>query len=43
MRMEGNPFLNYFWISAVELPAYIVGKYLGKFIDHLLLINDEIG
>jgi hypothetical protein len=29
--MEGNPFLNYFWQSAIELPAYIVGKYLSKF------------
>ena len=28
-KMEGNPFLNFFWQSVVELPAYVGGKYLG--------------
>lgn len=27
-NMEGNPFLNFFWQSLVELPGYVVGKYL---------------
>jgi len=28
-RMDGNPFLNFFWQAIVELPAYISGKILG--------------
>jgi hypothetical protein len=28
--MEGNPFLNFLWQSAIELPAFIIGKLLGK-------------
>lgn len=28
-RMGGNPFLNFLLQSVVEIPAYIVGKYLG--------------
>lgn len=28
-RMGGNPFLNFLMQSVVEIPAYIVGKYLG--------------
>lgn len=27
-RMEGNPFLNFLWQSAIELPAYKVGQIL---------------
>ncbi|XP_069687232.1 carcinine transporter-like isoform X2 [Periplaneta americana] len=26
--MAGNPFMNFFWQSLVELPGYIVGKFL---------------
>ncbi|KDR09584.1 hypothetical protein L798_00320, partial [Zootermopsis nevadensis] len=25
--MDGNPFMNFFWQSLVELPGYVVGKY----------------
>ncbi|XP_037885296.1 solute carrier family 22 member 5 isoform X2 [Glossina fuscipes] len=28
-RMAGNPFLNFLLQSIVEIPAYMVGKYLG--------------
>ncbi|KAH8382648.1 hypothetical protein KR009_004598 [Drosophila setifemur] len=28
-RMAGNPFLNFLYQSVVEIPAYIVGRYLG--------------
>ncbi|XP_022215183.2 carcinine transporter [Drosophila obscura] len=28
-RMAGNPFLNFLYQSIVEIPAYIVGRYLG--------------
>ncbi|XP_055905497.1 carcinine transporter [Eupeodes corollae] len=28
-RMGGNPFLNFLLQSVVEIPAYLVGKYLG--------------
>ncbi|XP_036324828.1 carcinine transporter isoform X1 [Rhagoletis pomonella] len=28
-RMGGNPFLNFLLQSVVEIPAYIVGRYLG--------------
>ncbi|XP_030369912.1 carcinine transporter isoform X2 [Scaptodrosophila lebanonensis] len=28
-RMAGNPFLNFLFQSIVEIPAYIVGKYMG--------------
>lgn len=27
-NMAGNPFMNFFWQSLVELPGYVVGKYL---------------
>jgi membrane protein DedA with SNARE-associated domain len=27
-NMEGNPFMNFFWQSLVELPGYVLGKYL---------------
>lgn len=27
-RMDGNPFLNFLWQSAIELPAYIIGKWM---------------
>lgn len=30
-RMKGNPFLNFFLQCAVEIPAYVVGKFLCKF------------
>jgi hypothetical protein len=29
-NMDGNPFMNFFWHSLVELPGYIVGKYLSN-------------
>ncbi|XP_016978582.1 carcinine transporter [Drosophila rhopaloa] len=28
-RMAGNPFLNFLYQSIVEIPAYIVGRYMG--------------
>ncbi|XP_060648899.1 carcinine transporter [Drosophila nasuta] len=28
-RMAGNPFLNFLYQSVVEIPAYIMGRYLG--------------
>ncbi|EDW84687.1 uncharacterized protein Dwil_GK14248 [Drosophila willistoni] len=28
-RMAGNPFLNFLYQSIVEIPAYVVGRYLG--------------
>ncbi|XP_064552839.1 carcinine transporter [Drosophila montana] len=28
-RMAGNPFLNFLYQSIVEIPAYMVGRYLG--------------
>ncbi|ALC47410.1 CG7084 [Drosophila busckii] len=28
-RMAGNPFLNFLYQSIVEIPAYVVGKYMG--------------
>ncbi|XP_063705241.1 carcinine transporter-like isoform X2 [Culicoides brevitarsis] len=28
-KMDGNPFLNFAWQSAIELPAYYVGQILG--------------
>jgi hypothetical protein len=37
--MEGNPFLNFFWLSVIQLPAYIMGKYLGKSTNSSSLIN----
>lgn len=27
-NMSGNPFMNFFWQSLVELPGYILGKVL---------------
>lgn len=30
-QMGGNPFLNFLFQSVVEVPAYILGKYVGKF------------
>lgn len=29
-KMGGNPFLNFLYQSAVELPAYYLGRYMGK-------------
>jgi hypothetical protein len=45
-NMEGNPFMNFFWQSLVELPGYVVGKFLSdrlgrrwtQFVLFLLLI-----
>lgn len=31
-RMGGNPFLSFLYQSAIELPAYIFGRYIG---DHI--------
>ncbi|KAH8330354.1 hypothetical protein KR067_001600 [Drosophila pandora] len=28
-RMAGNPFLNFLYQSVVEIPAYVVGRYMG--------------
>ena len=28
-RMAGNPFMNFFWQSIIELPAYMIGKFFG--------------
>ncbi|XP_037729815.1 carcinine transporter [Drosophila subpulchrella] len=28
-RMAGNPFLNFLYQSIVEIPAYVVGRYMG--------------
>lgn len=28
--MAGNPFLNFLYQSVVEIPAYVVGRYMGK-------------
>lgn len=28
-KMAGNPFMNFFWQSVIELPAYAIGQYLG--------------
>jgi len=28
-KMDGNPFLNFAWQSAIELPAYYIGQMLG--------------
>lgn len=28
-KMDGNPFLNFIWQSAIELPAVFAGRYLG--------------
>ncbi|XP_063704985.1 carcinine transporter-like [Culicoides brevitarsis] len=28
-RMDGNPFLNFIWQSAIELPGVFAGKYMG--------------
>lgn len=28
-RMAGNPFMNFFWQSIIELPAYGLGQYFG--------------
>lgn len=27
-NLGGNPFMNFFWQSAAELPGYIIGKYM---------------
>lgn len=29
-RMAGNPFLNFLYQSIVEIPAYMVGRYMGE-------------
>ncbi|XP_017787316.1 PREDICTED: organic cation transporter 1-like isoform X2 [Nicrophorus vespilloides] len=26
-NLEGNPFLNFFWLGVAELPAWFIGKY----------------
>lgn len=26
-NLEGNPFMNFFWQGAAELPAWFIGKY----------------
>lgn len=31
-RMGGNPFMNFFWQSLIELPAFVLGQY---FADRL--------
>lgn len=31
--MGGNPFLNFIYQSAIELPAYLVGRVWGKFTN----------
>lgn len=31
-RMGGNPFLNFLWQSAIEMPAYIIGRKLSDTI-----------
>lgn len=28
-RMAGNPFMNFFWQSIIEMPAYVLGQFLG--------------
>lgn len=28
-KMDGNPFMNFIWQSAIELPAVYTGKLLG--------------
>lgn len=34
-NMEGNPFLNFFLITAIEVPAFASGKVLGKAIKFI--------
>ena len=34
--MDGNPFLNFLWQSAIELPAFIIGQKLGDKIGRRL-------
>ncbi|CAG2065512.1 unnamed protein product, partial [Timema podura] len=38
--MSGNPFMNFFWQSLVELPGFILGKYfsekLGRRWTHII-------
>jgi MFS transporter, OCT family, solute carrier family 22 (organic cation transporter), member 4/5 len=29
-KMAGNPFLNFMWQSAVEMPAFMLGRLLGE-------------
>uniref|UniRef100_A0A8D8AVD4 Solute carrier family 22 member 21 n=2 Tax=Culex pipiens TaxID=7175 RepID=A0A8D8AVD4_CULPI len=35
-RMEGNPFMNFLWLSAIELPAYKVGQILSDTLGRRL-------
>uniref|UniRef100_A0A8D8HYK4 Solute carrier family 22 member 21 n=1 Tax=Culex pipiens TaxID=7175 RepID=A0A8D8HYK4_CULPI len=35
-RMDGNPFLNFLWQSAIELPAYKIGQMLSDSIGRRL-------
>uniref|UniRef100_A0A1A9ZQ56 Major facilitator superfamily (MFS) profile domain-containing protein n=1 Tax=Glossina pallidipes TaxID=7398 RepID=A0A1A9ZQ56_GLOPL len=36
-RMAGNPFLNFLLQSIVEIPAYMVGKYLDVQYEHVIM------
>lgn len=38
--MGGNPFLNFLLQSVVEIPAYILGRYLGECQLKILSINN---
>nr|XP_029722722.1 solute carrier family 22 member 21-like [Aedes albopictus] len=35
-RMDGNPFLNFLWQSAIELPAYKIGQHLSDSLGRRL-------
>ena len=37
-RMAGNPFLNFFWQSLIELPAYVMGQYLAERMGRKLTV-----
>uniref|UniRef100_A0A1A9WDS2 Major facilitator superfamily (MFS) profile domain-containing protein n=1 Tax=Glossina brevipalpis TaxID=37001 RepID=A0A1A9WDS2_9MUSC len=36
-RMAGNPFLNFLLQSVVEIPAYVLGKYLDVQYEHVIM------
>lgn len=38
-RMAGNPFLNFLYQSIVEIPAYMVGKYMGECVCALCVLQ----
>lgn len=40
-NMEGNPFLNFFLITAIEVPAFASGKVLGYILE-LITISIKI-